>query len=930
MALSPFADKAQLTVNIGQTTVEDLRAFQDKAGSGEIRAKANKDGSYTLYVSADKKPRISDMFKGYGAEQRAAKQTLAKTLIAEIVTRRLPSGSMAPKDVMQNIDQGGTVRDLKQTLDRVDQLTYTAIPQDMKRDFVKSMDAQSILKVPELRPKLEQMAAKQFAGENVEFLKSVESFGKNTNVDKAMEQAEAMFEAFNLDEAENGGKTSFLEGGNEPDINLSGETLKKLRTEMNRLRQLHASEGGITKGKDTLALKNLFKDAAVEINKMTTKDVVRNFKQTPEFKSFVNEHLNASNVARNNPNSHALPGSGKEILDRFESRYGKYTSLDRTLSDPQARGEFKAFVAGKPEATHLKNLEALERLGTQVKTAGADGVSNTQLLQLVQQFANRAYGPEQAPVQEGEGLDVAPELEPDPFLEMINNRAEKIGQQIVKENEMFGSDLHGDEFGDSTFGGKRGGLAGGPSARQMIQDMVNDLIGDSVNGLKTKEFEKFSAQKLEGSEKIGQELAIEQADEQGSVIQFLDKESVSSGGATGSGTKKVGKQGYQEKGGYETKDSLLSKIKMGFSNAENYGELMASNIAQGMLPEEDRGLSPDVMLRRNPVTNETFITSKWLAGGQGDLNAYYKSEAGLLPGSEKRIKVNLGSNEPSGNGVVNLSGPLAKDMMQLIMTRALLGDHDCNVGNFVIVKTEDGTLRAAGIDYGHALNDLISGTMAPLVGGGVKFEGNRILDFFNRETVNHLLPSKQASKLWRDFDGIQPSPQMAEAFRESAKSVQGGLDGLAHAKQQFTEILTELQKDTSPSAKARIEDFTKSLKAVASNIGMPEPKGEPGEIIDKVFEGVANFLLEGAQQMNDMADLCSFQAKVNQFIATTEPGTPIPQELQEEFQSLREKPGIGSGKEDGKITFMKQSRDVPAFKGDLAGYIQNVRSRVEE
>ncbi len=98
------ANKAELRVEVGKTSLDQLQQFQADAagkGGGQIRAKANEDGSYTLYVPADTKLRLSGLasalgFKGYGQTERTQKQDLAKDLVKEILSRRLPQEGLAP------------------------------------------------------------------------------------------------------------------------------------------------------------------------------------------------------------------------------------------------------------------------------------------------------------------------------------------------------------------------------------------------------------------------------------------------------------------------------------------------------------------------------------------------------------------------------------------------------------------------------------------------------------------------------------------------------------------------------------------------------------------------------------------------------------------------------------------------------------------
>ena len=98
------ANKAELRVEVGKTSLDHLQQFPADAagkGGGQIRAKANEDGSYTLYVPADTKLRLSGLasalgFKGYGQTERTQKQDLAKDLVKEILSRRLPQEGLAP------------------------------------------------------------------------------------------------------------------------------------------------------------------------------------------------------------------------------------------------------------------------------------------------------------------------------------------------------------------------------------------------------------------------------------------------------------------------------------------------------------------------------------------------------------------------------------------------------------------------------------------------------------------------------------------------------------------------------------------------------------------------------------------------------------------------------------------------------------------
>jgi hypothetical protein len=66
---------------------------------------------------------------------------------------------------------------------------------------------------------------------------------------------------------------------------------------------------------------------------------------------------------------------------------------------------------------------------------------------------------------------------------------------------------------------------------------------------------------------------------------------------------------------------------------------------------------------------------------------------------------------------------IKKDVCYEIALSAIVGDHDVNPANLVVVKSSSGALRVARIDFGHAFNDLLR--FGSIVGGGVKNKENR-------------------------------------------------------------------------------------------------------------------------------------------------------------------------------------------------------------
>lgn len=98
MGTAVNANKAQITVT-SSTSVDDLKEFADTAlakGGGELRARNLGDGRYTLYVAADSKPRISNVFPRWSEESRRQKRADAGAAIKAVLGRSLrPDGRLA-------------------------------------------------------------------------------------------------------------------------------------------------------------------------------------------------------------------------------------------------------------------------------------------------------------------------------------------------------------------------------------------------------------------------------------------------------------------------------------------------------------------------------------------------------------------------------------------------------------------------------------------------------------------------------------------------------------------------------------------------------------------------------------------------------------------------------------------------------------------
>ena len=221
------ANRAELNVEIGKTSVEDLQKFSNEAeakGGGDLRAKANKDGSYTLYVAANTKVRLSGLFASYGASERSEKHQLAKDLVKEIISRRLPNEQAAEpqsrtmtstpngfqnrwsdqvgaqtKALFERIDQGeyswdlanhlGDVRDMV-TQGRVEPRLNPAINPAINPATYNHVD--TIMGEPAMKEALGRFMTDKLVGEVFGFMSAVQDFKAADGNANKMNLAEAI------------------------------------------------------------------------------------------------------------------------------------------------------------------------------------------------------------------------------------------------------------------------------------------------------------------------------------------------------------------------------------------------------------------------------------------------------------------------------------------------------------------------------------------------------------------------------------------------------------------------------------------------------------------------------------------------------------------------------------------------------------------
>ena len=399
---------------------------------------------------------------------------------------------------------------------------------------------------------------------------------------------------------------------------------------------------------------------------------------------------------------------------------------------------------------------------------------------------------------------------------------------------------------------------------------------------------------------------------------------VNSGGVTGSKRVKMGGKNYQLKPSIKD-NSFGRSLKAGGTDRENYGEVILAKIARRILITDSFEAAPDVRLVYDKDRKRTPVASKYLEGEQvRTLDAFIQEKGEIVLTGKKHIKFVDGSKKGGADPLhreYDISGKenaeLRKDISRGIVGSIITGDHDINPGNFIVV-TQGGKDRVARIDFGHAFNDLLNTSKA--FGGQVRNKDNQVLDFFNRENVAGL--PKAQSKLWRDYPGMIPTQEMADALKEVSQST-GLKQGVADARAEFTELLYTMEANKDKSG---IKHLKESLNAISSNISgvKLDPKLTPEQTIAAAFSNIERFSQQNQNQMQDVGKLMQMQVDIDKIIEGKKKGVQPSQEqidqIKATYAELSKSKGIAQ--KGGKLEWVKTDAKKHAHKGDLESYIK--------
>lgn len=423
------------------------------------------------------------------------------------------------------------------------------------------------------------------------------------------------------------------------------------------------------------------------------------------------------------------------------------------------------------------------------------------------------------------------------------------------------------------------------------------------------------------------------------------------GGKTGSGsaTSKITEKTYQLK--KSIKDSkFIRRTKAHQLDTENFGEIIASRIGRAVTNSSEEGgleLVPKVFLVYNDKEKKFLAASRYLdkpIGNHLDDYAYKKGFDKKFQEHNPHVKVTfIGDNVTiprdgkHSKHVFSLKDQfddlqpikekkalLRKDLATALAVSILVGDHDVNPGNMMVIKDDQGRERIARIDLGHAFHDFLGGKI-DILGGGVYNKDNRVLDFINRGTILNLNPNNQQTKLDRDYQGVILSQEFVDALNElsTPEKMQATKKGIADAKAVFGKMLNDLMADPEAN-KEPIKQLRDTLIKISANVNpKPIPSDTPLlNLLNDTFVNLQEFCVSGQVQMRQAAKLIQLQVNIDKFLVAKAEGKQSDPEFIKkihldygEVQTIR-----GVGHRNGNIEWVKSEGDKTAFKGTLEEY----------
>lgn len=388
------------------------------------------------------------------------------------------------------------------------------------------------------------------------------------------------------------------------------------------------------------------------------------------------------------------------------------------------------------------------------------------------------------------------------------------------------------------------------------------------------------------------------------------------GGVTGS----FQVQGIHNHKLYQLKPSILDnktlrRLKANDCDRENFGEFIAASIARALITNG----GPNVSLVYDKQRKRISIVSEYLESqqqnGVRNLDDYAR-EIGLnIPkGQHVQFIKGTASDVDKQSGKLSLDDAPSlnkKNFSETLALSAILGDHDINPGNMMVVTDQDKT-RIVRIDFGHAFNDLLN---APeFLNGGLIDKENPIMDYFNREKIPGI-GLKAQSKVWRDYPGMVLTTELANALCDLGERAENVGEAIQQSQAAFLALVKTMVKNQDKDGS---EHVMKSLIAIVNNANDTQFVKINSNIRDNIpliFDNLKQFIIKNCENAKYVGQVMGLQLAIDEQIKTPGSMSTILNSVSSNFSLSTVL------KNNQPIQWVKTAPNLPPFVGSLKEYV---------
>lgn len=394
-------------------------------------------------------------------------------------------------------------------------------------------------------------------------------------------------------------------------------------------------------------------------------------------------------------------------------------------------------------------------------------------------------------------------------------------------------------------------------------------------------------------------------------------------GRTGSQCVNIKGQFYQRKKSSRDKSAFSPRnIKAGYSDRENMSEVIASCYARAYLGPKH---APEITMDYDKQRHRVDILSKYLENTQHTLDEYYTAKEGL--GGElaknRHVRLVLSQETPveASKGVwyIHPNTKLAQTLADATAVSAILGDHDTNPGNRMVLILGN-ELEIASIDFGHAFNDLIHA--AEIFGGRLRETKHPIFDFFNRHQVADARLGGSISKIWRDYEGFVPSELLGDSLIKMGSNHKARAAGLKEAKRQFDALFKAIQnnKKDQETMPYIMRSFDQIHHALTGTFFPAELSND--EKYTKLFDTIDQLIQKNADDAILAGKMMKLQA---QFVQAMHQNIDDLKAFSDLWQEKFKQAGLMNDTGEMLCPWFRTNSQTPVFKGGFEAYLYHER-----